>query len=45
MGIASVWVNRPSPRFGSGAAKAASGKPDLVVPDLKTLADLSVTEN
>jgi 2-haloacid dehalogenase len=45
MGIASVWVNRPSPRFGSGAAKAASGKPDLVVPDLKTLADLFVTEN
>jgi 2-haloacid dehalogenase len=43
LGISSVWVNRPSPRPGSGAAKAASGQPDLEVPDLKTLADL--TEN
>ena len=38
MGIATVWVNRPSPRPGAGAAKAAAGKPDLEVPDLKTLA-------
>jgi 2-haloacid dehalogenase len=44
LGIATVWVNRPSPRPGSGAAKAATGKPDLEVPNLKTLADL-VTEN
>jgi 2-haloacid dehalogenase len=43
LGIATVWVNRPSPRPGSGAAKAATGKPDLEVPNLKTLADL-VTE-
>ncbi len=43
LGIATVWVNRPSPRPGSGAAKAASGKPDLEVPDLNTLAQL--TEN
>jgi 2-haloacid dehalogenase len=40
LGISSVWVNRPSPRPGSGAAKAASGQPDLEVPDLKTLANL-----
>ena len=42
LGIATVWVNRPSPRPGAGAAKAASGKPDLEVPNLKTLADLAV---
>jgi 2-haloacid dehalogenase len=41
LGISSVWVNRPSPRPGSGAAKAAPGQPDLEVPDLKTLADLT----
>jgi 2-haloacid dehalogenase len=39
LGIATVWVNRPSPRSGSGAAKAATGKPDLEVPNLKTLAN------
>ena len=37
LGIATVWVNRPSPRPGSGASKAASAQPDLQVPDLKTL--------
>jgi 2-haloacid dehalogenase len=41
LGIATVWVNRPSPRPGAGAAKAASGEPDLEVPDLKTLAALA----
>ena len=45
LGIATVWVNRPSPRPGAGAAKAATGKPDLEVPNLKTLADLATTEN
>jgi 2-haloacid dehalogenase len=44
LGIATVWVNRPSPRPGAGAAKAASGQPNLEVPDLKTLAQLT-TEN
>jgi len=43
LGIATVWVNRPSPRLGIGAVKAASGKPDLEVPDLKTLADLAAS--
>ena len=42
LGLATVWVNRPSPRAGAGAAKAAEGKPDLEVPDLKTLADLAL---
>ncbi len=41
LGIATVWVNRPSPRPGSGAAKAAAGKPELEVPDLRTLAELA----
>lgn len=38
LGMATVWVNRPSPRAGVGAVKRAEGKPDLEVPDLKTLA-------
>jgi 2-haloacid dehalogenase len=42
LGITTVWVNRPSPRQGIGAVKPAAGKPDLEVPDLKTLADLAV---
>lgn len=41
LGISSVWVNRPSIRPGSGAAKAAAGQPDLEVPNLETLARLS----
>jgi 2-haloacid dehalogenase len=45
LGIATVWVNRPSPRPGSGAAKAAAGRPDLEVPDLSALAHLATTEN
>jgi 2-haloacid dehalogenase len=44
LGIATVWVNRPSPRPGAGAAKSAAGKPDLEVPNLKTLAELA-TQN
>jgi 2-haloacid dehalogenase len=40
LGVATVWVNRPSPRPGAGAAKAAAGKPDLEVLDLDTLANL-----
>jgi 2-haloacid dehalogenase len=40
LGVATVWVNRPSPRPGAGAAKAISGKPDLEVPNLQTLAKL-----
>ena len=41
LGVSTVWVKRPSPRPGAGAAKAASGEPDLEVPDLKTLAQLT----
>ncbi len=38
LGMATVWVNRPSPRSGVGAVKRAEGRPDLEVPDLATLA-------
>jgi 2-haloacid dehalogenase len=38
LGLASVWVNRPSPRAGVGAVKSAEGKPDLEVPSLAELA-------
>jgi 2-haloacid dehalogenase len=43
LGISTVWVNRPSPRPGAGAAKAASANPDLEVADLATL--LAKTKN
>jgi 2-haloacid dehalogenase len=45
LGMATVWVNRPSPRAGVGAVKIASGKPDLKVPNLQTLANLAFSEN
>lgn len=38
-GIKSVWVNRRAGKEGSGATPVAEAKPDLVVPDLQTLAD------
>ncbi len=41
LGIKTVWVNRPSPRPGAGAAKTASAQPDLEVPDLESLAQLT----
>ena len=42
LGIRTVWVNRTSARPGVGAVRAASGKPDLEVPDVASLADLAV---
>ena len=44
LGIAAVWVNRKSARPGVGAVRAATGKPDLEVPDLRTLAAMAVTQ-
>ncbi len=38
LGLATVWVNRPSARPGVGAVKAAQGKPDLEVSSLAELA-------
>jgi 2-haloacid dehalogenase len=42
LGIRTVWVNRQSARPGTGAVRAASGKPDLEAPDVATLAALAV---
>ncbi len=39
IGLATVWVNRASPRAGAGATKAAEASPDLEVSSLKQLAD------
>jgi 2-haloacid dehalogenase len=41
IGLATVWVNRPSPRAGVGAVKSAEGKPDLEVSSLAELAAAS----
>lgn len=41
LGLATVWVNRPSPRAGVGAVKSAEGKPDLEVSSLAELAAAS----
>ena len=41
LGICSVWVNRRQGKAGGGATVKSSAKPDLEVPDLKTLADLA----
>jgi 2-haloacid dehalogenase len=38
LGIATVWVNRPSPRSGAGAVKSVEGHPDLQVRSLAELA-------
>jgi len=38
LGLATVWVNRPSARPGVGAVKAADAKPDLTVTSLEALA-------
>ncbi len=42
LGLSSVWVNRRHGRQGSGATPPASAQPDLVVPDMATLASLAV---
>ena len=41
LGLATVWVNRPSRRAGIGAVKAAAALPDLEISSLHALADLS----
>ncbi|MHB8214720.1 MAG: haloacid dehalogenase type II [Candidatus Sulfotelmatobacter sp.] len=37
LGLSTVWVNRPSPRAGVGAVKAAHGQPELQVSSLAEL--------
>jgi 2-haloacid dehalogenase len=41
LGLATVWVNRPSARSGTGAVKLAEAKPDLTVQSLAELATLA----
>ena len=41
LGLSTVWVNRRKGRPGSGATPAADARPDLEVPDLRTLAALA----
>ena len=42
LGLATVWVNRPSARPGVGAVKSAEAKPDLTVTSLAELAAAAV---
>ena len=42
LGLATVWVDRRAGKAGSGATPPASAEPDLVVPDLATLARLAL---
>jgi 2-haloacid dehalogenase len=44
LGLATVWVNRPSARPGVGAVKAADAKPDLTVTSLAELAAVAFHE-
>jgi 2-haloacid dehalogenase len=42
LGLATVWVNRPSARAGIGAVKSAPGTPDATVTSLAELAKLAL---
>jgi 2-haloacid dehalogenase len=42
LGLATVWVKRPSARSGTGAVKLAEARPDLTVQSLAKLAALAV---
>jgi 2-haloacid dehalogenase len=44
LGLATVWINRPSARPGIGAVKAAEAKPDLIVTSLAELAAVATSE-
>jgi 2-haloacid dehalogenase len=44
LGLATVWVNRPSARPGVGAVKAAEAAPDLTVTSLAELAGLALKD-
>jgi 2-haloacid dehalogenase len=41
LGLATVWVNRPSARPGIGAVRAADATPDVIVSSLEQLADMA----
>lgn len=42
VGMATVWINRPSARPGIGAVKAAEGKPDLTMRSLAHLSEAAL---
>jgi 2-haloacid dehalogenase len=44
LGLATVWVNRPSARPGVGAVKQAQATPDVTVSSLGELADLALKD-
>jgi len=44
LGLATVWVNRPSARPGVGAVKAAEATPDLTVTSLTELAEAATRD-
>ncbi len=44
LGLATVWVNRPSARPNVGAVKAAEASPDLTVTSLAELAELATRD-
>ncbi|HXG40721.1 MAG TPA: haloacid dehalogenase type II [Candidatus Limnocylindrales bacterium] len=43
LGITTVWVNRRHGRPGTGATPPAEAAPDLIVPDMRSLAELALT--
>jgi 2-haloacid dehalogenase len=45
LGLATVWVNRPSARSGVGAVKAAEATPDLTVTSLAKLAAVAAAND
>jgi 2-haloacid dehalogenase len=44
LGLATIWVNRPSARPGVGAVRAAQAQPDLTVASLEELAAMAMKE-
>jgi 2-haloacid dehalogenase len=42
LGMATVWIDRRHDRQGVGATPPAEAAPDLVLPDLRSLAELAV---
>jgi 2-haloacid dehalogenase len=43
LGMTTVWIDRRHDRPGFGATPPADAAPDLIVPDLRTLADLALS--
>ncbi len=41
LGLTTVWVDRRHDRPGAGATPPAEARPDLTLPDMRSLADLA----